>query len=74
MNSLERAALLNPDVQSRLMEYQDLYYRFLRARRELPHCTAIVHEPDPLPFGFHRDGRIFAITAQWRKEFARHLL
>jgi hypothetical protein len=73
MTQTERQAALNDQVQRNLMAYQDLYFRYLRACSEFPLCASAIEEPDPLSFGFRRDGRLQSVVQKWRKEFARRI-
>lgn len=72
MSKIERAIELNPDFRERVLAYQELYFRYLRAITDFPDCSKAIEEPDIKPFvvcdGFNFSG-IEYLKRKWRKEF-----
>lgn len=74
MSKLERAIDLNADLRARLFEYQELYFRYLRAVSDFPECAKAIEEPDHRPFYlsiWQNHGGLDSLKREWRKEFAR---
>lgn len=73
MSKIERAIELNPDFRERVLAYQELYFRYLRAIESFPECAKAIEEPDHLPFKLNRIGTtcLGYLKQKWRKEFAR---
>lgn len=73
MSKLERAIELNADLRVRMLAYQELYFRYLRAVSDFPDCAKAIEEPDHRPFlqSFLKNHGLDYLKIQWRKEFAR---
>lgn len=71
MSKIERAIELNPDFRERMLAYQELYFRYLRAIESFPDCAKAIEEPDHLPFIPPLSGSLDYLKQKWRKEFAR---
>lgn len=74
MSKIERAIELNADFRERMLAYQELYFRYLRAVSEFPDCAKAIEEPDHKPFRLTtslESGGLKDLKRKWRREFSR---